>query len=163
MDLISLFNSIRDIPYKIPLKWGEQDYCCSGKHIRLLSALLRNGYQARYRVCVFFWSDLNLPKDLEKVSHDDDSTHVWVELFLNNKWVTVDATWDEGLKEIFTVNDWDGKSNTVIAVKPRKIFSPEKSAEIMADQNKEVIDRDLEKNGKFYEAFNNWLAEVRNK
>jgi len=53
MDLISTFESIRDIPYRIPLKWGEEDNCCSGKHEKLFNLLKKNGYEVRYRVCVF--------------------------------------------------------------------------------------------------------------
>lgn len=163
MNIIDLFNSIRDIPYRIPLKWGEQDDCCSGKHNRLRKALVGKGYEVRYIVCVFLWSDLNLPKELEEIPHENDCTHVYLEVLLNNKWVILDATWDKGLEKVLAVNEWDGKSDTVIAVKPTQTFSPEKSARIMADQNEDVINKDLEKNGKFYEAFNNWLIEIRNK
>lgn len=163
MNLISLFNLIRDIPYRIPLKWGEQDDCCNGKHRRLLKTLAEEGYKVRYVVCVFLWSDLNLPDELKEIPHENDCTHVYLDIFLNNSWVTLDATWDKCLKKVFAVNEWDGKSDTTIAVKPIQTFSPEKSARIMTNQNEESINKDLEKNSKFYEAFNNWLVEIRNK
>lgn len=126
MDLISSFNSIRDIPYRIPLKWGEKDDCCSGKHEKLFNILTKEGYEVRYRVCAFLWSSLNLPKELENTPHDNECTHIYLEIKVNGKWKVLDATWDSGLRVFFHVNEWDGKSGTEVAVKPTKIFTPKK-------------------------------------
>ncbi|MFA5188126.1 MAG: hypothetical protein WC460_02045 [Patescibacteria group bacterium] len=161
MDLISLFTSIRDIPYKIPLQWNEENNCCSGKHEKLLNLLTENSYEARYRVCVFLWSELNLPAELKKIPHDDDCTHSYLEIKIDGNWKILDATWDKGLKNLFHINEWDGKSDTEIAVKPTKIFTPQKSLEIVNNQSKEVINKDLKINGKFYKGFNEWLAKNR--
>ena len=161
MDLILAFNSIRDIPYKIPLSSDEVDACCSGKHEKLFKLLIDRGYKVRYRVCAFVWSSLNLPSELEKIPHDDYCTHIYLEINLGGKWEILDATWDKGLKRIFHVNEWDGKSDTEIAVKPIKIFSPQKSLKIVKDQNKEANEKDLEINGKFYKGFNEWLEKNR--
>lgn len=162
MSLISLFNSVRDIPYKIPLKWNEQDNSCSGKHEKLFNLLIENDYDVRYRVCVFLWSSLNLPQKLEKIPHDNDCTHTYLEIKINGSWKILDATWDSGLKSLFHINEWDGKSNTEIALKPIKIFTPKKSIEIINNQNEEVIKKDLQINGEFYKAFNSWLEGRRN-
>lgn len=161
MDLVSLFNSIRDIPYKIPLKWSEEDNCCSGKHEKLFNLLIKNGYDVRYRVCVFLWSSLNLPRELEKIFHENDCTHTYLEIKIGGIWKILDATWDSGLKGLFNINQWDGKSNTMIAVKPIKIFTPKKSLEIVNNQSEEVIEKDLQINGQFYKALNVWLEENR--
>ena len=156
MDLISTFESIRDIPYRIPLKWGEEDNCCSGKHEKLFNLLTKEGYKVRYRVCVFLWSSLNLPPGLEKIPHDDDCTHTYLEINIDGNWKILDATWDIGLKNLFHINKWDGKSNTEIAIKTTKIFTPQKSLEIVSNQNEEVINKDLEINSEFYKGFNQW-------
>lgn len=161
MDLISSYNSIRDIPYRIALKWGEEDNCCSGKHEKLFNLLTKQGYKVRYRVCVFLWSSLNLPKELKKILHDDDCTHTYLEIYLNNTWQILDATWDSNLKNLFKINKWDGKSDTEIAVKPFKTFTPERSLEIVKNQNESLIKKDLKINGKFYNAFNKWLDKNR--
>ncbi|MBN2421900.1 hypothetical protein JXB41_01620 [Candidatus Woesearchaeota archaeon] len=161
MNLISIFESIRDIPYRIPLKLGEEDNCCSGKHEKLFNLLKKEGYKVRYRVCVFLWSDLNLPSELEKIPHDDDCTHTYLEINIDGNWKILDATWDIGLKNLFHINKWDGKSNTEIAVKPIKIFTPQKSLEIVNNQTEEVINKDLKINGKFYKYFNEWLEKNR--
>jgi hypothetical protein len=161
MNLISIFESIRDIPYKIPLNWGEEDNCCSGKHEKLLNILKKKGFKVRYRVCVFFWSSLDLPTELEKIPHDDNCTHTYLEIKIGNDWKILDATWDTGLSKLFHINKWDGKSNTEIAVKPTKIFTPQKSLEIVKNQNEKLINKDLKINGEFYGCFNEWLDKNR--
>ena len=161
MSLISLFNSVRDIPYRIPLEWGEEDNCCSGKHKKLLKLLIQNGYKVRYRVCVFLWSSLNISPELEKIPHDNDCTHTYLEIYLNGNWKVLDATWDIGVKNLFYINKWDGKSDTKIAVNPIKIFNPQKSSEIVKNQKEDIITQDLKINGKFYKAFNEWLENNR--
>lgn len=159
--LVSAFKSVRDIPYKIPLNYEEEDNCCSGKSSKLFDILKINGYKVRYRVCVFLWDDIPLPEDVKKVPHDKDCTHTYVEIFLEGRWKVVDPTWDNGLKNIFHINEWDGKSDTEIAVIPIKIFTPLKSLSIVSDQTKEVIDDDLNRNREFYKALNEWLNRIR--
>lgn len=161
MNLISSFNSIRDIPYRIALKWGEEDNCCSGKHEKLFNLLTKQGYKVRYRVCVFFWSSSNLPKELKKIPHDGDCTHTYLEIYLDDNWKILDATWDSGLKNLFHINEWDGKSDTELAVKPIKTFTSERSLEIVKNQDASCIKKDLKINGKFYKAFNEWLDKNR--
>ncbi|MCX6739793.1 MAG: hypothetical protein NTZ49_01020 [Candidatus Parcubacteria bacterium] len=161
MDIKSVFKTVRNIPYRIPVVLGEKDDCCSGKNKALKDLLNKQGLEVRYRVCGFLWSTIDLPKKVSKIPHDDYSTHLYLEALINKKWVIIDATWDIGLKNIFHINKWDGKSNTEIAVKPIEIFSPQKSADIMNSENIEEMKKDRKVNGRFYEAFNNWLNEVR--
>jgi hypothetical protein len=162
MDIISNFESIRDIPYRIPLRWDEEDACCSGKSEKLYNLLTKKGCKVRYRVCAFLWSSLNLPPEIEKIPHDDDCTHAYLEINIEGVWKILDATWDKKLKGIFHINEWDGKSDTEIAVKPIQTFTPERSLEIVLDQTEEVIKKDLKINGEFYKAFNEWLDKIRN-
>jgi hypothetical protein len=160
-NIIEAFKTIRDMPYKIPLALDEKDVCCSGKHKMLKDLFAKKGLEARYRICSFLWSSIDLPEKVSRIPHNDNSTHVWLEVFINNKWVVVDATWDSGLKKIFHVNEWDGRSNTEPAVKPIEIFSPQKSEDIISGESDEDIVNDLEINGEFYKAFNGWLKEQR--
>lgn len=163
MNIINIFNKVRDIPYNIPIYYGDKDDCCSGKSEMLFNLLKSKRYKVRYRVCVFLWDQLPLPKEIMKIPHDKDCTHTYLEIFMDNKWRTLDATWDIGLKGVFYVNEWDGKSSTQIAVKPIKIFPLKKSLSIVKNQTKEVIDNDLSRNKNFYIALNKWLERVRAK
>lgn len=155
------FEAIRDIPYTIPLAYGEIDHCCSGKNKMLKKFLELLSYEVRWRVCTFRWSSIDLPKAVAMVEHADDSTHAYLEFFVDGEWRVVDATWDKELRPAFPIEKWDGASATGVAVKSIEVYSPEKSEEIMSDDSREAIESDLSINGKFYESFNNWLVEIR--
>ena len=161
MNIVDMFNKVRDIPYRIPLTSTEEDCCCSGKAKQLKQMLEQAGYQTQYRVCEFRWSDIPLPDEVSRISHEDLMTHVYLEVEINGSWIIVDPTWDSGIKSILPVNEWDGKSNTQVAVPVLKTYDPEKSLEVVESENKEVIKADLAKNGEFYKAFNSWLEKVR--
>lgn len=155
--LVTIFNQIRDIPYKIPTSIDEVDCCCSGKHVVLKKEFEKLGYECKYRVCSFKWSELNLPSELYEVPHQDDSTHVYLEIKINGEWKNIDATWDNGITKILPVNKWDGESDTRIAVPVIEFFSDEESDKIMTSEDAEVVEKDLKTNGEFYNAFNSWL------
>lgn len=163
MKAVDYFYFVRDIPYKIPLSIEEIDYCCSGKHEILFSLLKSLDLQVRYRVCVFSWSSLKLPPAVDKISHENECTHTYLEVKIKDKWEILDATWDIGLKKILPINDWDGKSGTKTALEPIEVFSPAKSKKIVKSQIKRVIEKDIKLNGKFYKAFNEWLDTIRKK
>jgi arylamine N-acetyltransferase len=164
MNIIKEFEKIRDIPYRIPLSLEEPDECCSGKADMLFKILKKSGYDVRYRICTFRWSDLDLPKEIQNISHDDESSHAYLEVNINGKWKIVDATWDKKLKGIFNINEWDGKSDTEIAVPVRECLSPEKSTKyIKHTSTPEAIAADLKVNREFYQAFNKWLNTKRSK
>jgi hypothetical protein len=96
MDIVKEFINIRDIPYRIPLSLEEPDECCSGKADRLFNILKSAGYNVRHRLCTFKWNSLNLPKKLQNILHDNDSSHTFLEVEINGEWKIVDATWDMG-------------------------------------------------------------------
>lgn len=155
------FIEIRDIPYSIPLFYGAEDKCCTGKHKKLFEILKKEGFDVRWRVCTFKWSDMQLPEKVSINQHDDNSTHAYLEVMIDGDWKKVDATWDKSLSTILPVNEWDSFSDTQIAVSVISIFSPEESLSIINNENKQVVEADLEINGKFYQAFNEWLEETR--
>lgn len=158
-----LFYKERDIPYRIPLACTEPDHCCSGKHERLLQAFKDAGLEARYRVCWFRWSDLKLPIEVMSVPHDDDCSHVYLEVKTDERWCVVDATWDPGLASILPVNEWSEGADMVVAVPAIKTLSPEDSEVFMKAITPHEVESDLDKHREFYRALNNWFNEVRNK
>ncbi len=162
MNIIEEFKKVRDIPYRIPLSLEESDECCTGKANRLFKIFKDGGYNARYRLCTFRWSSLNLPKELQDIPHNDDSSHTYLEVEIDKEWKIIDATWDKGLKDLFVVNEWDGKSDTEIAVSCIERLSPERSLRYIKHiSTSEAIISDLKINGDFYKAFNEWLENYR--
>jgi len=164
MNLPLAFESIRDIPYEIPLTPDAPDRCCSGKAKLLLSLFDDVGYEARVRMCEFRWSDVSLPVSVSEIPHDDLCSHVFVEVRIDGDWKVVDPTWDRGLSSVFPTVTWDGLSSTRVAVPATTFLSAEESQKRFdAEMSEEVITADLVKNGDFYRVLNAWLAEVRNK
>lgn len=162
-DLQSSFEEIRDIPYTIPLSYDQKDHCCTGKHSLFLAVLKDGGYEARWRICSFKWSDLNLPPDLLIIPHEDNCTHAYLEVFINEQWQNIDLTWDKGLRDTLPVNEWSSFSNMTIAVPVLEIYSPEQSGSIMENPTREEFEKDIQINGDFYRAFNTWLEKERDK
>lgn len=160
-NLIDAFNKIRDIPYRIPLTLEEESCNCSGKSIKLREFFDHKWYISRYRICTFKWSDMNLPEAITKIPHQDDSTHVYIELFMNNKWINIDPTWDDSLSPTFKISIWDWMNSTMIAVNPRELFDDTSSKSIMENQDNNEVLKDLEINWEFYKTFNSYLEEVR--
>lgn len=161
IDLKSLFETERNIPYQIPLSCDEQDHCCSGKHERLLKAFSDAGAQARYRVCWFRWSDLSLPREVSSIPHDDECSHVYLEILMDGEWMIVDATWDPGLASVLPVNEWTDDKDMLVAVPATKTLSPDDSAAFMAAITPHDVEADLARHLPFYEALNTWLEVIR--
>lgn len=159
MDVKALFESERDIPYRIALSQNERNDSCAGKNLRLKEALLKAGLDVRYRICYFNWSTLDLPKHLQDQIGKDEGTHLYLEVKLENEWEIVDVSWDKRLSSVLPVNEWGQKME--IAVTPTKIMSPEEGEEYLSSLTDEDASKDLEINGTFYQALNTWLEEIR--
>jgi len=161
MDAIEYFRFVRDIPFRIPLSVHEPDHYCVGKHIVLKTLLSSLGFKVRYASCLWSWSSLDMPESIEKIPHEDRAVHVYLEVYNKEqaRWMTVDATWDKGLAPKLPVSEWDGKSDTIIAVKPIEML---KERQDEYDKPSEAEWANLMKaNGKFVEAFNRWLESIR--
>jgi len=152
---------IRDIPYSIPLFYEAEDQCCNGKHKKLFSLFKKHNYDVRWRLCKYKWSDLSLPERLLLIPHEDDCNHVYLEVMMNGDWKDIDITWDRSLEDILPVNNYENTLETQIAVPVVSLYSLEESASMMDDERKEIFDEDFKINGKFYEAFNVYLREIR--
>lgn len=168
MTLIEIFHQVRDIPYRIPLSLdeteGEYGGSCLYKFELLKSLLEAEGLECRYRIGIFLWSQLNLPEKIMKAKHNDRGEHVWLEVCINNKWIILDPSQDIGLAGIFSINYWDGISDTKLAVNPIEILDVITSADIMDfDNYEEAFLADLEINGEFYKALNIYFDQIRSK
>lgn len=158
---MDVFKNIRDIPYSIPLNTNEEDNCCSGKMLQLKKFLDSHDYISRYRICRFRWSDMSLPERVLRVPHEDNSTHVYLEVFLNGHWINIDPTWDIWLNKIFTISNWDWVNSTEIAVKSLELLDDIESQAVMENLSIEETIKDLSINWEFYSVFNDYLKEIR--
>jgi len=161
-EIIKEFEKIRDIPYRIALSPEESSDDCLGKANRLFNVLKKYGYEVRYRICKIKWSTISLPKEIAALPHSDDCSHAYLEVNIEGEWKIIDPTWDKGLKNIFHVNEWDGKSDNELAIASLGYLSPEESINHIKNiTTREAILSDLNESAEFYRALNNWLEKCR--
>lgn len=175
---IKIFEAIRDIPYYVtwstdPEK-GPVDLIirnkgnCLPKHFLLGTMYQKLGIPIKYATYPFKWSDqdVNFPEKLKKlVDKLPVRYHIALKAYINDTWVSIDATWDLPLKKVgFPVNEkWDGVHHTLNAVTPL--------GEVIHETSKERIEyveshaQYTEEQSKMIERFsvelNTWLQEVR--
>jgi len=153
---ISKFYEIRDIPYHISVSDQEEYNDCEGKNKKLAKALEDLGYKVRFRVGLFYWNVVKLPKEILEIPHNEDCSHFFIEVTLpdKNEWVFVDATWNKELKNAgFIVAEWDGVNQTELAFECYEVLGSEDLRRYLENINYE---KDLKTNGKFYEAINKY-------
>lgn len=160
---IIYFNFIRDIPYYIAVEEGETDFCCASKPMMLKVLLESLGLKVRRILADVKWSSW-IPKHIMKLPHDKDTdNHEFLEVYIpeKKKWVKVDPTWDSRQKA-FPVPKWDGLSDTILCVKPDKIYSPEESKKMLETEDDPAARKlYLEHHKEFFKAFNSWLQSQR--
>ncbi|MBP9749901.1 MAG: hypothetical protein KBD21_04175 [Candidatus Pacebacteria bacterium] len=163
MELVQIFNAIRDIPYKISLSNDDLAVDCDQKHKRLAAEFKNLGVETRFRICSFLWSSMPLPEDVLSVPHVDTCEHLFVEAYIGVRWVVLDVTWDSALRTVLPVNEWDGRSDTELAVTPILVYPAAEERELVHNSSEESFEKDLTDSGLFYRALNEWLESVRRK
>lgn len=140
---------------------------CIPKHYLLGMIYEKMGMKVRYPVYNFKWHDLHLPHGLkERASALPVTFHLACKIFVEKKWVLVDATWDALLEKAgFPVNmGWDGRTDTLNAVKPLAEHSCDTALAAEALIHERVSSYSLPEKlalARFSADLNKWLAEVR--
>jgi hypothetical protein len=132
--MISIFRHIRDIPYSLTAPMTDPKTaleeilvvgqgCCGPKHYLLADMYQKLGLEVVYAIFPFLWNDpdLHYPPELRHLATGlPVAHHLACRVRINARWVLVDATWDQPLKQAgFPVNEhWDGWADTRCAVKP---------------------------------------------
>jgi hypothetical protein len=164
---IKNFNYVRDLPYGVPLTKEEvekKDHSCAGKSVRLYK-IFEGHYPVRYRFCQFDWLDSDLPCDIMgKFKGDPVDHHVYIEIFLNNRWITLDPSLDKGLERTMKINHWDGENDTEISSKYKRKIPAEskKSKELEEDLfDTEKTWREIKENYEFLKEINDLFQKAR--
>lgn len=179
---VEVFNKIRNIPYfidaeMISLEKGPRKMLkcnggsCTPKHYLLGMMYDRIGLQVRYCTYSFWWRDQKVDYS-EKVQDLADKLpltyHLACEVLIEGSWILVDATWDLPLGKVgFPVNEqWNGKSDTLLAVTPEEKIT----CATLRERDEDFIGKmSLYTSGeklalsRFSKGFNRWLEEVREK
>ncbi len=178
---IQLFAGVRDIPYRIIahirnaadgpaalLQHGGGS--CTPKHFLLGRLFERLGIAVRYVTVPFSWDDprANYPAGLRVFSRKlPTEYHLALHASLDERWTLVDATWDTGLADSgFPINaQWDGRSDTQLAVTPLDAIEHRDAAErdaLVAERRGRWTKEEDERMTRFYAELNEWLASLRN-
>lgn len=161
---IKLFIAIRDIPYR--LSDGRHNCSCSAKTKILGEIFMRLGLNCRVAKCKFKWEKLRMPKSLlnlrRKLGEEMISEHTFLRVFIpeSKQWITVDPTWDKELSSVFPVADWDGLTDTILAVKTNHFTEPKnKRGKFLTPLEIQFIG--IDENNLFVKKFNSWLETIR--
>ncbi len=177
--LVRVFEKVRDIPYG---STGERNPrhilqanigSCSGKHILLNNLFRALGFESKVLTCLHHFNEAlpsgnTCPPRLREMMRNYKiiDFHHFIKLQNRDKRLDVDATWDALLKDYgFPVNlDWDGESDTTIAVKPIT-FYPE--TEDIAGLKKRLIaelsPKDRKIRREFMRLLTDWLRQIRSR
>ena len=130
--IIKIFEKVRDIPFGSTGSRDPKDVyernkgTCSGKNFLLRDLYKLIGVKTRDMICLQRWKDLTwfptetyknvkFPEELLKMLDEYDIVdfHNYEEIYINNRWIVVDATIDKPLKKIgfYTTGNWDGKTS----------------------------------------------------
>lgn len=150
--IIELFEKVQKVPYHLLRNRDSRKLfelnkgCCAEKTIWLGNRLKELGNPVKYYLIRFNWEDLPIPKEILKLKQKRSGYHLLMKAKINNKWVWVDPTWDPALEKIgFPVTkNWDGKSDTLLAVDPLEIKEYEPEEPSTTDLSKDFI-RELNK------------------
>lgn len=166
---VSVFERIRDIPYALApelvdpllgppgiLRKGEGS--CSPRHFLLGRMFEMLDMLLRYVTYTCEWIDQGIAMPPRLAASLPLEYHVNCDALIDGRWVMVDATWDPPLERAdFPVNmTWDGRSDTLNAVKPIDRIVHESAAE--RDEYARAMEAAY---SRFVEDFNAWLLEVR--
>jgi len=179
---VRIFEKIRDIPYYIdpahfdfekgPTGTLEDNRgSCTPKHYIMGVMYGKLGLTVEYCTYGFHWKDQKLDYSKEVMAMAKKlpvAYHLACRVFIEGKWILVDATWDPSLAFAgFPVNiDWDGKSDTTLAVTPTEDHScgdiHKRESTFSEKLSAYSLGEKLELS-RFTIALNRWLEDMREK
>lgn len=127
-EIIDIFKQVRSVKYaciekRNPEKLFEKGKgSCFEKNYYLGKNLEEKGYSVKYMLAEFDWTDIDISQDTISERDDTKGEHLFLKVKVEDKWINIDASWDDGLKTKFPFEeDWNGKSDTVLGVEPIEV------------------------------------------
>ena len=166
VERISIFETIRDFVYQInwvsdPEKLLEvKEWYCASKHRLLKEIYNKLWYQTKLCFVPFSFDMIYLPDFLKDWWFANKKWyHTFLQMFIDWKWIDIDATFNKELKSIYTVNenrDWFSSQKVICDYD--KIYIPnslEEELEIkkLLSDNSGMNTEDCERIKKF----NSWV------
>ena len=166
---INIFETVRDFTYQIngattpeKLLACKEGYCAS-KH-RLLKAVYEKlWYHAELCFVPFTFDMAYLPENLKgRWLATKKWYHVFLKLWIDGKWIDIDATYNKELKEFYVINqnrDWISSQKMICET--QKIYIP-KTQDEEWEIKKKLSDPEgfTDKDRKRVEEYNTWIKSV---
>lgn len=161
---ISIFETVRDFVYQInwvsdPEKLLEvKEWYCASKHRSLKEIYNKLWYQTKLCFVPFSFNMIYLPDDLKNRWYaNKKGYHTFLQMFIDWKWIDIDATFNKELKNIYTVNenrDWISPQKVICDYD--KIYIPKSLDE--EQEIKENLSSSMDEYDKIWiEKYNNWI------
>ena len=172
--IITLFEKVRDIPYgnigsRNPLDvYKHNKGTCSGKH-ELLKALYKElGISVKDFIIMHRFKHLpvEFPKEIQTMLDKTDiiDPHNFFKIKRDEKWLTIDITWDKALKKLgFPVNlNWNGRSEMQVAVAPGgKVYETSDPIALKKELISKFPEQAQKERKLFLEKCTKWLDSLR--
>lgn len=171
--IVILFEKVRDIPYGDIGSRDPQEVCennkgtCSGKHELLKELYKELGLEVKDFIAMHRFNDLKVkfPEEIKQILKRTEISdpHNFFKIHINNKWITVDVTWDKPLKKLgFIVNEnWDGKSDMKLCVAPLEIIETENPIEFKKQRISKFPEQVQRDRKLFLQKMTEWLDKTR--
>lgn len=171
--IVALAEKVRDIPYGVigsrepQTVYENHKGTCSGKHGLLKELYHELGIQTQDYIAMHRFKDLSVsyPQSLKIILERSNilDPHNFFKIQINRRWILVDITWDKPLKRLgFTVNEnWDGKTDMQITVKPFEIIQTDNSLKIKEEKLSTLSISVQEDRKLFLKELSSWLALER--
>jgi hypothetical protein len=172
--IVTLAERVRDIPYgsigsRDPLDvYTMNKGTCSGKHELLKGLYKELGLEVKDCLIMHRFKQLpvKFPEEINEILERTDivDPHNYFQVKINNKWLTIDITWDKQLKGLgFPVNEnWDGMSDMEIAVAPGgTVYEPEDPIAKKKELINELPEQVQEDRKLFLKKCTEWLNDLR--
>jgi hypothetical protein len=171
--IVILAEKVRDIPYgnigsRDPLDvLNNNQGTCSGKH-ELLKLFYRElNIPIRDMIAWHRFKDMKVayPENVLELLNNNDiiDPHNYFQIYVNEKWIDVDITWDKPLKGLgFIVNEgWDGKTGMELCVVPYEILQVEDPIQFKKENVDKLPEEVKNNRKKFLELMTEWLVSLR--
>lgn len=167
---ISIFETVRDFLYQInwantPEKLLEmKEWYCVSKHRLLKEVYNRLWYQTQLCFIPFSFDMIYLPDNLKNRWYANKKWyHTFLQMFIDWKWIDIDATFNKELKSIYTVNenrDWFSSQKVVCDYDkihiPNSLKEEQEIKKLLSD-NGGMATEDYER----IEKFNIWTKSLK--
>lgn len=179
---VSLFNNVRDMPYTLYRGYTTIEELiakvletkrgpCNPKHLMLGDMFKKLGIEIEYASFPMNWKEqkLDFPKEILQVAEKIPTVyHLALRVKIDDRWILVDATYDLPLEKIGApvVKNWDGRSQTVIAVDFLDTVIHETKDQLFQYTQEKTASWTQEQHSNneiFAKLMNEWLDRIRGK